>query len=102
MPVVRRTARADQDLIDIWIYIATDNPNAADGLLDDFENAFLLLAGQPRLGPARPDIAPELRYFPVGRYLILYREIADGIEVVRVLHGARELSRLFPPPGGSD
>lgn len=102
MPVVRRTARADEDLIDIWLYIASDNPQAADGLLDDFESKFLLLAEQPRLGPARPDIAPELRYFPVGSYLILYREIADGIEAVRVIHGARELSRLFPPPSGYD
>ncbi|HRC73918.1 MAG TPA: type II toxin-antitoxin system RelE/ParE family toxin [Candidatus Competibacter sp.] len=102
MPVVRRTAQADEDLIDIWVYIASDNPQAADGLLDDFENAFLLLAGQPRLGPARPDIAPKLRYFPVGNYLILYREIAGGIEAVRVIHGAREFSRLFPPVRGHD
>lgn len=100
MPVVRRTAQADEDLIDIWVYIAADNPQAADGLLDEIESKCLLLAEQPCLGPARPDIAPELRYFPVGRYLILYREIAEGIEAVRVIHGARELSRLFPPPRG--
>ena len=95
MPIVRRTAQADEDLMTLWVYIAQDTPKAADRLLDEIEDKFGLLSEQPRLGPARPDIAPELRYVPVGRYLILYREITDGIEVVRVVHGARRLSHLF-------
>ena len=95
MPIVQRTAQAEEDLINIWFYIATDNPKAADGLLEEIEGKFVLLAEQPRLGPARPDIAPGLRYFPVGSYLILYREIKNGIEAVRVVHGARRLTDLF-------
>lgn len=95
MPIVQRTEQADEDLMDIWAYIAQDNPRAADRLSDEIESKFILLAEQPYLGPARPDIAPELRYFPVGNYLILYREIAEGIEVARVIHGARRLSNLF-------
>ena len=95
MPLVQRTAQADEDLIDLWVYIAQDNPDAADNLLDELENKFALLAGQPRLGVARSDIAPGLRHFPVGNYLILYREIDPGIKVVRVVHGARRLSHLF-------
>jgi toxin ParE1/3/4 len=95
MPLVQRTAQADEDLIDLWGYIAQDNPDAADRLLDEFESKFALLAGQPRLGVVRSDIAPGLRHFPVGNYLILYREIDPGIKVVRVVHGARRLSNLF-------
>ena len=95
MTIVQRTAQADEDLIDIWVYIAQDNSAAADHLLDEFEKKFALLAGQPRLGAARSDIAPGLRHFPAGNYLILYRETDDGIEVVRVVHGARWLSNLF-------
>lgn len=95
MPIVQRTEQADEDLMDIWAYIAQDNPRAADRLSDEIEGKFMLLAEQPYLGPARPDIASELRYFPVGNYLILYREIAEGIEVARVIHGARRLSNLF-------
>ncbi len=95
MPIVQRTAQADEDLIDLWVYIAQDNSAAADHLLDEFEKKFALLAGQPRLGAARSDIAPGLRHFPMGNYLILYREIDPGIEVVRVVHGARRLSHLF-------
>jgi toxin ParE1/3/4 len=96
MPDIRRTAQAEEDLIDLWLYIAQDNPSAADRLLDEIEDKFVLLAAHPRLGPARPDIAPECRYFPVGRYLILYRLIPDGIEVIRVVQGSRRLEDLFP------
>ena len=54
-----------------------------------------MLAKNPGIGQSRPDISPELRYFPVGNYLILYREIKDGIEIVRVVHGARYLPDVF-------
>lgn len=95
MPTIKRTAQAEEDLIDIWLYIAHDDVRAADRVLDDIEEKFLLLADQPGLGPARPDIAPDLRYSPVRRYLILYRQITDGIEIVRVVHGARDVPTLM-------
>ena len=95
MPVIRRTAKAEEDLVDIWIYIARDNPDAADRLLEEIDRKFVLLAENPRLGRARPDIAPEFRHWPVGNYLILNRLLPDGIEVVRVVHGARRLDRLL-------
>ncbi len=38
---------------------------------------------------------PRASYFPVGSYLILYREITGGVEIVRVVHGARDLPDLF-------
>jgi toxin ParE1/3/4 len=98
MPTIKRTARADEDLIDIWLFIAHDDVRAADRVLDDIEEKLLLLADQPDLGPARPDIAPDLRYFPVRRYLILYRQITDCIEIVRVVHGARDVPTLMADP----
>jgi toxin ParE1/3/4 len=96
MPSIRRTAQAEEDLIEIWLYIAQDNPGAANRLLDEIEDKCSLLAANPQLGPARPDIAEDCRYFPVGHYLILYRLIPDGIEVVRVVQGSRRLEDLFP------
>ncbi len=92
---VRRTPLAEQDLEDIWAFVAQDNPGAADRLLDKIEQSIALLAENPYLGPARPDIAPELRYHPVGNYLLLYRIIKNGIELVRVVHGARHWLSLF-------
>jgi toxin ParE1/3/4 len=50
-----------------------------------------MLADNPAIGQARPDIAPRLRYFPTRNYLILYREMNGGVEIVRVVHGARYL-----------
>ena len=88
------TARAEDDLSEIWLYIARDNPVAADQLLDSIDLACAQLAENPKLGPIRPDIAADLRYSIVGRYLILYREIITGIEVVCVVHGARHLPDL--------
>ena len=69
---------------------------AADRLLDDIEATCSRLAKHPQLGVARPEIGNECRLFPVGRYPILYRIIRNGIEVVRVSHGARRTDTLFP------
>jgi toxin ParE1/3/4 len=88
------TARAEDDLSEIWLYIARDNPVAADRLLDTIDLTCAQLAENPKLEPVRADIAADLRYSIVGRYLILYREIVAGIEVVRVVHGARHLPDL--------
>lgn len=95
MATIQRTAQAEEDLIEIWIYIAQDNPRAADRVLDEIEQRFFALVENPLMGRLRPDIAPELRYFVVGNYLILYRTISDGIQIVRVVHGARDLPNLF-------
>ncbi len=94
MAVFLKTAQAEEDLIDIWLYIAQDNPAAADKLLDTFEERGWLLAENPKLGQARPDIDEDFHHLPVGRYLMLYREIVGGIELVRVVQGMRLLSDL--------
>ena len=88
--------KAEEDLLGIWTYIAKDNPQAATLLLRTINGKCRLLAENGKLGPARPDITPDMRYLAVGNYLILYREVSAGIEVVRVLHGARNLTGLFP------
>ena len=95
MAIIQRTAQVEEDLIELWLYIAQDNPAAADLVLDDIEAGFQHLAANPLMGRLRPDIAPELRYFVTGRYLILYRTVPDGIQVIRVIHGARDLPNLF-------
>jgi toxin ParE1/3/4 len=95
MARVTRRARAEADLIEIWSYIAEDNPQAADQLLDKIDEACARLAEYPYLGRTRPDLAEDLRHSVIGRYLILYREIAGGIEIIRVLHGARHLPDLI-------
>jgi toxin ParE1/3/4 len=92
---VRVTPLAQQDLEDIWYFIAQDDPAAADRMLTMLAEKLQLLADNPLLGPARSDIAAELRYHPVGSHLVLYRVISGGIEAVRIVHGARNLLDLI-------
>ena len=95
MPRVLRTVLAEQDLVEIWVRIAQDNLPAADQLLDALSAKLRLLADNPRIGRARPDLARGLRYLPVGGYLLLYRIVGKDIEIVRVVHGAREILGLL-------
>jgi|SRR6516225_9480634 toxin ParE1/3/4 len=95
MAAIRRTPEAERDLLTIWLSIAQDSPRAADGVLDILDEKFRLLAGRPALGPLREDLAAGLRMFPAGRYLIFYRPAPDGIDVIRVLHSARDIPARF-------
>jgi toxin ParE1/3/4 len=88
---LRLTDLAERDLIAIWHYIAIDNPQAADILLDDLGAASRNLEQFPSLGPSREDLGPGVRYLPCRTYLVLYRQIDDGIEIIRYLHGDRDL-----------
>ena len=94
-PRLQRTAQAEEDLIRIWTYIADDNPVAASRLLDILEEKSQALAREPKMGAARDNIAPGVRHFPVGKYLILYRVIKGGVEIVRYVQGMRQLKDLF-------
>jgi len=95
MSVVLRTSQAGLDLTEIALFIARNNPAAADRWLETIDEKCAMLAKMPHLGRLRPELAPELRSFPVGRYVIFYRPASDGIEVIRVLHGARDIPAVF-------
>ncbi len=95
MSTIRRTPQARLDLIDAALYIAEDNPDAADQFLDAIAKTMDRLARHPQLGRVRRELAPKLRSFPHRQYVIFYRPIERGIEVVRVLHGSRDILSLF-------
>jgi toxin ParE1/3/4 len=98
---VQKTPRAAADLIDIAAFIAEDNPDAAERFLDAAETAFALLAPMPSIGRAVTFQSPAAqgmrvwRFQGFERYLIFYRAIPHGIEIVRVLHGSRDIEGLF-------
>ena len=95
MPKVFRSPQVEADLLEIWLYIAQDDPVAADGLLDRIESTCATLARSPRAGHARPELGAGVRSHPVGRYVIYYRKAARGIELIRVLSGYRDVTRLI-------
>ncbi len=89
------TAQAERDLGDIWFYIAVDNIAAADKLLDIIDRHFLMLAEQSMIGRLRPELAANLRSLAIERYVVFYTPSVNGIEVIRVLHGARDMAEIF-------
>jgi toxin ParE1/3/4 len=98
--VVKRLA-AEQDLDDIAAFLQAASPHTAIRFLEAADRACARLAEMPDLGSAYESPHPALaglRLWSIRdfkRYVILYRPIPDGIEVVRVVHGARDLESLF-------
>ena len=83
---------AEQHLATIWDYIARDNVDAADQLIDELFSAFETLAINPALGHTRQDLTKfRVLFWPVGNYLVIYRTAKRCIEVVAVVHGNRDV-----------
>ena len=86
---------AVQDLDEIRAYIAEDDPNAASRFVQSIEAICAILAENPMLGRLRTELAPSLRSFPVGNYMLFYLPSEEGIEIVRVVSGFRDVDALF-------
>ena len=95
MPRVLKRPQAEADLDELWWHIAQDNPDNADRFLDKIEERCRTVARFPSMGMSREDLMPTLRSCTVGNYLIFYLPMEDGIEVVRVLPGMRDIDALF-------
>jgi toxin ParE1/3/4 len=97
MPRIERLPIAVDDLIAIWRYIAVDNhrPQAAEELLTRIDEVLTILSKQPEIGERQDRYSPGLRTFSVGRYVLFYRPLDDGIRLIRVLHGARKWEDLI-------
>lgn len=89
------TPGAENDLDEIWYYIAVDNPAAADRTIDKIRQRLEQLAMFPESGRTRPDFGPNARSLNVGNYLVLYTVAVNAVEIIRVVHGARDLTDLF-------
>jgi toxin ParE1/3/4 len=86
----RLSSRAEQDLDNVWLYVAEDaSPTTADRLIDDLVDRFDLLAEQPRMGRLRPEFGPGVRSISVENHVIYYRQDGDVL-IGRVLHGRRD------------
>lgn len=83
------------DLEGILEYIARDKPRAASSFLEMLREKCHTLARFPLLGASREELAPGLRMYPVGNYVIYYRNEREGARVERVLHGARDADAFF-------
>jgi toxin ParE1/3/4 len=91
----RLSPQAEADLEEIGDYIAEDNPANARRFIERLTSKLKALGRHPMTGRARPELRSDLRSFPYGAYLILYRVVGDGVEIVRVVHAARNLDDLI-------
>ena len=95
----RLSTLAEQDLEEIWSYVAEDaSPATADRLIDAIIERLELLAEQPRIGRLRPEFGEGVRSLAVESYVIYYRHEGE-VFVARVLHGRRDQTAAWTQPG---
>ncbi|MBX9628169.1 MAG: type II toxin-antitoxin system RelE/ParE family toxin [Gemmataceae bacterium] len=91
---VARTVRAQSDLDDILTRMTGRSPTAADRFAAEFDARCALLAGQPKMGRPRDDLAPGLRSVVIDRHVLFYRFDDATVTVVRIVHGSRDVDAL--------
>jgi toxin ParE1/3/4 len=83
------------DLEHIHDFVAHHSLSAVARVVALIRERCFLLVENPLMGRSRPELAPGLRSFPVGTYVIFYFPIQGGVEIVRVINGARDIDALF-------
>ena len=94
MPKLVIVLSARQDLSDIFDYIARDKLVAAANWVEKIEEECELIATTPEFDERRPEYGTEVRSSALGRYAIFFRQIKNGIEVLRVIAGDRDIRSL--------
>jgi len=103
MPDVKKSSAAENDLLEIYLYLGREkrSPSAAEKLLSAIEDKCLAYASQPLMGSSRSDLGEGIRVFSCGtksnprEWVVIYRPIADGIEIVRVFRGKQDYPNLL-------
>ena len=89
------SVRAQRDLQHVWARLSDDSPGAADHVIDLILARCKAVAEAPRTGRPRDEFRKGMRSVSVANHLVFYRPRREGIWVVRIVHGAQDLERLF-------
>ncbi len=92
-PIITDAAQADLD--EAWNFLARRSPKAADRLIDKFVRKARIHAEFPESGRSREGLGPGLRSFVVAPYVVFFRATADTVEILRVLHGRRDIEQIM-------
>jgi toxin ParE1/3/4 len=92
---VRIAGTATSDLLGIWTFVAEDDTELATQLVMEIVKRFALLRDNPLMGRQQDQILTNLRSFPVKRFLIFYQPSEDHVDILRVLHGSRDVNRIL-------
>jgi len=88
------TTAANEDLVGILRYISQDKPAAARSWVEKIEDKCLLIASHPEMGERRPRLGSDVRCNFVGRYVIFHRKLDDTAQILRVIPGDRNITKL--------
>lgn len=93
VPRFALSQHATQDLDDIWEHIAQDSVDAADRVIDKLHEQIKLIARNPRIGHRSVDLAEHrtVLLWPTENYVILYRDNDEGVEIIAIVHGKRDI-----------
>ena len=80
---------------DILIWLCDERPGRDDKFVVAVETLAERLCIFPELGKSMTDLSNDFRMIPIWEYLIFYTIHADHIRIERVLHGARDIHRVF-------
>jgi toxin ParE1/3/4 len=80
--------------LEIWEWIAPESPKIADRVYDAIEARCGSLQDRPQLGRSRPEIGEGARSLVIKRWIAFYRIVEGGVQVVRIVDGAREFAKL--------
>jgi toxin ParE1/3/4 len=93
---INLSPEADEDLVEIWGYLAREaSERVADRQLHDIDTAFERLKAWPYSGRKRDELPAGMRSAPIHPYVVFHRIRGDAVEIVRVLHGRRDIASIF-------
>lgn len=95
MPGYSLSVPADDDLTEIFNYIAAYNSDAAKRIIEQITDRFAFLSSNPGAGHRCEDLQPEMRRSVVGKYVVYYKLVDGDVLVLRVLHGRRDAGAVF-------
>ncbi len=97
MARVLREDSAERDLLEIGRFIASRSGSVDVALrfLDKINEKCDAYARQPLMGDARSDLGENVRLFPVDNYVVIYEPLPDGILILMVTRGSRDIPRVF-------
>ena len=95
MNILHITIDAERDLRDIHEFISRYSSDSAHRTILRLRGAFLNLADNRFLGTSRTELRNGVRGLSVTPYIIFYELSDDRIEILRIIHGSRDITRLF-------
>ncbi len=95
MRTVKVAGAAEEDLKEIWSYIAEHDAEAANKVVKEIIGKFAILRDHPQMGRAQNKPMVNLRSFAVKKYIIFYQPLEDGVEVLRIFHSSRDIESIF-------